>query len=370
MRSVVILFFSLIFLVFSLSAQSFQLHGHMQGGCSITIIGQANEKPNQWEGLWFSERDTFYWEGITQGDTLLGFIAVKDDIAGQFFIRPYAGDIWTGAWKSRIHSTSYPLFLRERPLEEWEYHFLKTTEGQSSRNQVHVSRISRGQWRGQVWNVEQSEWDDFDWLRGLGHSGPPEINEALQAWEQQDSLREGFPLQVYRYCNPSNLTEISFPNLPYPLVADSLNRWRINWKTRLDHQLDSLQGASTDVEKYETLWKWKAYAFVEIYVDAEKLLSFTIHSRDFSGHTEVESWHYLPHKSRFTSWKDQTRRTDKLFRLFKQKAGKEAAWIFHNLGAIAVHPAQKGGGIKTQFIPHDDIKGHYRWFSSFRSLRQ
>src|SRR6056297_105417 len=357
------------FCQWNITAQSFQLHGHIQGGCEVKIIGKANEKPQQWEGLWMSPQDTFYWEGIEQGDTLFGFMAVGDNIAANFYFRPYAGDIWVGAWQSRVHFASYPLFLRERPLGEWNYHYLSADSIDGQISDLRVSRVARGQWRGHYWNSETGVWDDFDWLRGLGHSGPDEISSILQSWEDSDSARTGYPLQVHRYCDPTSLTEISFPQLPYPQVTDSLEDWHLNWKRQLDRQQDSLLQVSEHTEDYEQLWQWKAYAFVDIYSDNEKLLSFTLHSRDFTGKTRVVSWHYLPHKERFTTWDDQTRRSEKLLRFFEETAGPKAAWVFHPAGPVAVQPARRGGGIETQFLPHDEVKGHYCWFSSFRSLK-
>jgi len=369
MRLFFLSFFLLVCFVRPLSSQSFQLHGHIQGGCGLTIIGQANEKPNQWEGLWLSEQDTFYWEGIVQGDTLLGFMAVGEDIAAQFYFSPYDGDIWVGAWQSRVHSTNYPLFLRERPLEEWNFHSLSKKDINGQFSNLQVSRVARGQWRGHYWNPDSGKWDDFDWLRGLGHSASGEIGAVLQAWEQMDSLRQGYPLKVFRYCQPASLTEISFPDLPYIPVADSLERWHQAWKRKLDQQQDSLLASEKKLEAYEKLWRWKAYAFVEIYSDNNKLLSFTLHSRDFNGTTRVESWHYLPHKSRFTDWREQTRRSDKLIRLLEDKAGTEAVWVYHPAGPISVQPARNGGGIETAHIPHSEVDSYYRWFSTFRSLK-
>jgi len=349
-------------------AQSFQLDGHIQGGCGMTIIGKANDKPKQWEGLWMTEQDTFYWEGIEQGDTLLGFMAVEDDVAANFYFRPYADDIWVGAWQSRVHGETYPLFLRERPLDEWNYHFLSADPGKGIKD-LCLSRVARGQWRGHYWNPESGEWDDFDWLRGLGHSGSAAISPVLQSWEMHDSTRKGYPLNVLRYCSFASLTEVSLPVLPYKKVADSLAQWETRWKHQLDRQQDSLLRALGETEAYERLWKWKAYAFVEIYSDNAELLSFTLHYRDFRGETNVKSWHYLPNADRFTNWDDQSWRSSKLLRFFEETAGPDAAWVYHPAGPIAVHPARSEGGIETQHLSHEKVKSYYRWFSTFRSLK-
>ena len=295
-------------------------------------------------------------------------MAVGDDIAAHFYFRPYAGDIWVGAWQSRVHGASYPLFLRERPLDEWDFHFLSAQAIDGPLTDLRVSRVARGQWRGHFWNSKTGEWDDFDWLRGLGHSGPGELSPILQSWEQHDSTRRGYRLKVVRYCAHTSLTEISMPELPYKKVADSLERWHLSWKETLDRQQSRLLQELGEREAYERLWKWKAYAFVEIYCDDSELLSFTLHYRDFRGQTKVESWHYLPDHDRFTSWDAQSWRSKKLLRFFEETAGPEACWVYHPAGPIAVHPAREKGGIETQHVAHDEVKSFYKWFSTFRSL--
>ncbi len=359
---------TLLCLLTAARAQTFQLRGHMQGGCSVELLGQS-EEGRSWEGFFImAETDTFYWEGLVQSDTLVGLMAVQGNIAGQFFLRPYANDLWIGGWQSRTQDAIYPLFLSDPANEEWNWQFLKHENPTNELSHLHVSRVARGQWRGQVFDEEAEEWHDFDWLRGVGHSGPDGLSAVLQQWEKHDSLRQGYALNVYRSCDSASLTEVSVPDLPYAAVADSLEQWKEEWLLMLEEQKKGLLDAGQAEEIYESLWAYHAYAFVEIYTDDPKILSFALHSRDFEGKNKVETWHYLPKKEEFTSWSEQTRRTSRFFRRLAEEQDAEAQWVFHPRGPIAIWPAQSGEGIRTSHLPRSDIKQYYRWFSSFRSV--
>jgi|GEM_PF-1112447 hypothetical protein len=362
-------FISLLVLVSAVQAQTFRLQGHMQGGCAVELLGQS-EKGRSWEGFFImAEADTFYWEGLVQSDTLVGLMAVQGNIAGQFFLRPYANDLWIGGWQSRTHDAIYPLFLSGKANDEWNWQFLKEEKPTEELSHLHVSRVARGQWRGQVFDEEAEEWHDFDWLRGVGHSGPDGLSDILRQWEMHDSLRQGYPLNVYRSCDSLSLTEVSLPDLPYAMVVDSLAQWKKQWLQRLEKQKKELLAAGQAEEIYESLWAFHAYAFVEIYTDDPKILSFALHSRDFEGKNKVETWHYLPKKEEFTDWSEQTWRTSKFFERLEIDPKTEVRWVFHPKGPIAIWPAQAGQGIRTSHVPRSDIKRYYRWFSSFRSVK-